>query len=127
MPDLNRLPPRERQIMDFLISSGGGSVMDVLSGISDPPSYSSVRAILGKLERKGYVEHHEVDRAYVYKPIARDQARHSAVRHLLDTFFNGSTEKAVSALLKVSDDDLTDDELDRLEQLVAAARRGGRK
>ena len=123
MADLNRLPPRERQIMDFLIASGGGTVSDVLGGITDPPSYSAVRAMLAKLERKGYVAHEEVDRAYRYKPLAREKASRTAVQHLLDTFFGGSTERAVSALLK--SDDLTNEELDRLAKLVEAARRGG--
>jgi BlaI family transcriptional regulator, penicillinase repressor len=126
MADLNRLPPRERQIMDFLISSGGGTVSDVVDGIKDPPSYSAVRAMLAKLERKGYVTHEDIDRAYRYKPVAKEHARKTAVQHLLDTFFGGSTEKAVSALLK-SNDQLTEDELDRLAELVASARRGGRK
>jgi BlaI family transcriptional regulator, penicillinase repressor len=122
MADLNKLPPRERQIMDFLIASGGGTVNDVVDGIDDPPSYSAVRAMLAKLERKGYIAHEEVDRAYRYKPLARERASRSAIQNLLDTFFGGSTEKAVSALLK--SDDLTDEELDRLAELVAKARRG---
>jgi len=126
MPDLNRLAPRERQIMDFLIASGGGTVADVLEGIADAPSYSTVRAILAKLERKGYVLHEDLDRAYRYKPIARDHARRSAVRHMLDTFFGGSTEKAVSALLKFDSEQLTDAELDRLAELVNEARRGSK-
>ena len=125
-PDLQRLPPRERQIMEFLIAQNGGTVADVLSGIEDPPSYSAVRAMLGKLERKGYVVHEEVDRAYRYKPVARENARRSAVRHLIDTLFAGSTEKAVAAILK--EEQLDDEDLDRLEQLVVEARRnGGRK
>jgi len=126
MADLNKLPPRERQIMHFLIANGGGTVSDVLDGIKNPPSYSAVRAMLAKLERKGYVTHDDVDRAYRYKPVAKDQARRTAVRHLLDTFFGGSTLQAVSALLK-SDDDLSAEELDRLEAIVAEARRAGSK
>jgi BlaI family penicillinase repressor len=126
MADLSKLPRRERQIMDFLIANGGGTVADVLDGIKDPPSYSAVRAMIAKLERKGYVTHEDVDRAYRYKPVAKEQARRTAVRHLLDTFFSGSTTQAVSALIK-SDDQLSDDDLDRLEKLVTEARRGGRK
>ena len=126
MADLSKLPRRERQIMDFLIANGGGTVAVVLDGIEDPPSYSAVRAMLAKLERKGYVTHEDVDRAYRYKPVAREQARRTAVRHLLDTFFGGSTTQAVSALI-TADDKLSEDELDRLEHLVAQARRGGRK
>ena len=122
-PDLQRLPPRERQIMDFLIAHNGGTVTDVLEGIEDPPSYSAVRAMLGKLEKKGYIRHEEVDRAYRYQPIARETARRSAVRHLIDTLFAGSTEKAVAAILK--EEQLGDEDLDRLEKLVAEARRNG--
>jgi predicted transcriptional regulator len=126
MADLSKLPRRERQIMDFLIASGGGTVADVVDGITDPPSYSAVRAMLAKLERKGYVTHEDVDRAYHYAPVAKEQARRTAVRHLLDTFFGGSTTQAVSALI-TADARLSEDELDRLEQLVAQARRAGRK
>ena len=122
-PDLQRLPPRERQIMDFLIAQNGGTVNEVLEGIEDPPSYSAVRAMLGKLEKKGYVTHEEVDRAFRYKPIARETARRSAVRHLIDTLFAGSTEKAVAAILK--EETLGDEDLDRLEKLVAEARKNG--
>jgi predicted transcriptional regulator len=125
-PDLNKLPPRERQIMDFLIAANGGTVNEVLEGIEDPPSYSAVRAMLGKLEKKGYITHEEVDRAYRYKPLARETARRSAVRHLIDSLFAGSTEKAFAAILK--EEKLSTDDLDRLEQLVAEARNtGGRK
>jgi BlaI family penicillinase repressor len=126
MADLSKLPRRERQIMDFLIANGGGTVADVLDGIKDPPSYSAVRAMLAKLERKGYVTHEDIDRAYRYKPVAKEQARRTAVRHLLDTFFSGSTTQAVSALIK-SDDQLSDGDLDRLEKLVSEARKTGRK
>ena len=125
-PDLNKLPPRERQIMDFLIAANGGTVNEVLEGIEDPPSYSAVRAMLGKLEKKGYITHEEVDRAYRYKPLARETARRSAVRHLIDSLFAGSAEKAFAAILK--EEKLSTDDLDRLEQMVAEARStGGRK
>ena len=125
-PDLNKLPPRERQIMDFLIAANGGTVNEVMDGIEDPPSYSAVRAMLGKLEKKGFITHEEVDRAYRYKPVARETARRSAVRHLIDSLFAGSTEKAFAAILK--EEKLSADDLDRLEQLVAEARNsGGRK
>ena len=125
-PDLQKLPPRERQIMDFLIAANGGTVGDVLEGIDDPPSYSAVRAMLGKLEKKGYITHEEIDRAYRYKPVARETARRSAVRHLIDSLFAGSTEKAFAAILK--EEQLSEDDLDRLEQLVTDARKnGGRK
>lgn len=126
MADLNKLPRRERQIMDFLIANGGGTVSDVVDGITDPPSYSAVRAMLAKLERKGFVTHADVDRAYHYKPVSREKARITAVRHMIDSLFGGSTTQAVAALLK-SNEGLTDDDLDRLEQLVAAHRKAERK
>ncbi len=110
--------------MNFLIAANGGTVNEVLEGIEDAPSYSAVRAMLGKLERKGYITHEEVDRAYRYKPVGRENARRSAVRHLIDSLFAGSTENAVAAILK--EEQLSGEDLDRLEQLVAEARKGGR-
>ena len=124
-PDLTKLPPRERQIMDFLIAANGGTVNEVLEGIEDPPGDSAVRAILGKLEKKGYVTHEEVDRAYRYKPVARETASRSAVRHLIDSLFAGSAEMAFAAILK--EEKLSEEDLERLEQLVAEAKNGGRK
>jgi BlaI family penicillinase repressor len=82
-----------------------------------------VRAMLGKLEKKGYITHEEVDRAFRYKPIARETARRSAVRHLIDSLFAGSTEKAFAAILK--EEQLSDNDLERLEQLVSEARKNG--
>jgi predicted transcriptional regulator len=124
MVDLTKLPRRERQIMDFLIANGGGTTADVVDGITDAPSYSAVRATLTKLERKGYVTHEDVNRTYRYQPVAQEQARRSAVQHLLDTFFGGSTAQAVGALVK-SDNGLSAADLDRLEQVVAEARKNG--
>jgi BlaI family penicillinase repressor len=124
---LAALSRRERQIMDFLFRHGKASVAEVLAGIADPPSYSAVRAMLRTLEEKGHVTHEEDRRAYVYKPtVARDQARQSALKHLLSTFFAGSTEQAVAALLDLSGPKLSGDELERLAQLVDQARTEGR-
>ena len=124
-PDLTKLPPRERQIMEFLIAADGGTVHEVLEGIQDPPSYSAVRAMLGKLEKKGYITRDESDRAYHYRPVGRENARRSAVRHLIDSLFAGSAEKAFAAILK--EEKLTDSDLDRLGRMVADARREGGK
>lgn len=124
---LLELSRRERQIMDFLFRRGRASVAEVQQGISDAPGYSAVRAMLRTLEEKGYVTHQEEGRAYIYKPtIARDQARKSALSHMLTTFFGGSTEQAVAALLDLNKPKLGSDELDRLSQLVEEARREGR-
>src|ERR671927_25784 len=124
---LATLSRRERQIMDFLFKYGKATVAEVLAGIPDPPSYSAVRAMLRTLEDKGHVRHEEDGRAYVYRPtVARDQARRSALSHLLSTFFGGSTEKAVAPLLDLSGPKLTSEELARVARLVDRARREGR-
>ena len=124
MTDLSR---RERQIMDFLYQRGRAAVGDVMQGIPDPPSYSAVRAMLRTLEEKGHVRHFEDGRAYIYEPIVqKDTARQGALTHLLKTFFDGSTEKAVAALLDLKSQHLTKDELDRMSQLVEATKTEGR-
>jgi BlaI family penicillinase repressor len=124
---LSNLSRRERQIIDFLFRHGKATVAEVLGGIPDPPSYSAVRAMLRTLEEKGHVTHEEDGRAYVYRPtVPREQARRSALKHLLSTFFAGSTEQAVAALLDLSAPKLTDEELDRMARLVDQARTEGR-
>ena len=124
MTDLSR---RERQIMDLLYQRGRASVSDVLVGISDPPSYSAVRAMLRTLEDKGHVIHKEDGRAYIYEPrIQKETARAGALSHLLKTFFDGSTEKAVAALLDMKADQLSRAELDRVAALVNQAKAEGR-
>lgn len=122
--DLSR---RERQIMDFLFQRGRGSVAEVMAGIPDPPSYSAVRAMLRTLEQKGRVVHEEDGRAYIYKPTLRkDTARRGALTHLLKTFFDGSTENAVAALLELKGGKLSETEVERVHELVEQARREGR-
>ena len=123
-PDLSR---RERQIMDFLFRVGRASAADVLAGIPDPPSYSAVRALLRILEDKGHVRHEEEGRAYIYLPTTRKEtARKSALQHLLRTFFDGSTEDAVAALLDLKGPRMSEEELERIERLVEQARGEGR-
>jgi BlaI family transcriptional regulator, penicillinase repressor len=128
MPDSSAaLSRRERQIMDFLYARGRGSAAEVLEGIPDAPSYSAVRALLRVLEEKGHVVHEEEGRAYVYKPrVPREQARRSALTHLVRTFFGGSTEQAMAALLDLNGAKLDDDALDRLAERVEQAKREGR-
>jgi len=124
IPDLSR---RERQIMDYLFRVGRATAADVLGGIPDPPSYSAVRAMLRILEDKGHVRHEEEGRAYVYFPTTRKEtARKSALQHLLRTFFDGSTEEAVAALLDLKGSRMSGDELARIERLVEQAKREGR-
>lgn len=113
--------------MDFLYQRGRAGVSEVLAGIPDPPSYSAVRAMMRTLEEKGHVRHIEDGRAYIYEPIVRkDDARQGALSHLLKTFFDGSTEKAVAALLDMKSEQLTKEELDRVSKLVEAAKSEGR-
>ena len=123
----SELSRRERQIMDFLYQRERASVAEVMDGIADPPSYSAVRAMLRTLEEKGHVTHIEDGRAYIYQPTVRkDTARQGALSHLLKTFFDGSTEKAVAALLDLKGPRLSKAELDRVAQLVSLAREEGR-
>ena len=121
--DLSR---RERQIMDAVYRVGRASVSEVLAEIPDPPSYSSVRAIMGKLEEKGQLAHEQEGARYIYFATQpRGEARETALRRLMKTFFDGSPSKAVAAVLDVADD-LGPDELDELEALIRQAREGGR-
>ncbi len=119
------LSRRERQIMDILHRLGKASATDVLAALPDPPSYSTVRALLRLMEDKGYL-HHETDGTkYVYLPtLAREKALQSALKQMVQTFFAGSTEQAVAALLSKSK--LKQDELERLSVLIEAARKEGR-
>jgi predicted transcriptional regulator len=122
--DLSR---RERQIMDILYRRGRASVAQVLDELPDPPSYSAVRALLRVLEEKGHVDHDEDGPRYVYRPLVpRAEAVESAMRRLVRTFFDGSTERAVAAFLDMSTADLSDEELERLAELIEQAREEGR-
>jgi predicted transcriptional regulator len=124
-PNLSR---RERQILDVLYQRGSASVAEVRQALPDAPSYSAVRALLRILEEKGHARHEEKDMRYVYLPaLPRERARRSALRHLLETFFEGSTEQAVAALLDRSTARLTPEELDRISGLIAKARQGRKK
>lgn len=121
--DLSR---RERQIVDALYKLGRASAAEIRAELPDPPSYSAVRALLRILEDKGHVRHDQDGPRYVYLPtVARDSAKRSAMRHVLQTFFEGSAAQAMSALLDLSSARLTDAELDRLEQLIEHARKQG--
>jgi predicted transcriptional regulator len=121
--DLSR---RERQIVDILYSRGRATAAEVQAALPDPPSYSAVRALLRILEEKGHIRHEQDGPRYVYLPtVTRARATRSALKHLLKTFFNGSAEQAISALLAESDTRLSDRELDRLARLIEQARRTG--
>jgi BlaI family transcriptional regulator, penicillinase repressor len=121
------LSRRERQIMDVLIAQGRASASDIQSLIPDPPGYSAIRATLRVMEEKGYIRHEQNGPAYVYTPkIAPERAKRSALKHILNTFFAGSAERMVAALLDVSSGNLDPSELDRIAALVEGARREGR-
>jgi predicted transcriptional regulator len=127
MSALGGLSRRERQIMEILYQRGKASAQEVREGMEDAPSYSAVRAMLRVLEEKGHVRHQEEGLKYVYVPVvAREKAKRSAVKHLLDTFFAGSPEQIVAALLDVSSSKLTREELDRMADLIEKAKREGK-
>jgi predicted transcriptional regulator len=122
------LSRRERQIMDVLYRKGSATAADVLEAMPNPPSYSAVRALLRILEQKGHIRHEEHEGKYVFLPtVHREKAKRSAIRHLVQTFFDGSPQEAVAALLDDSSSKLSDSELDRLQTLIDKARKGGRK
>jgi predicted transcriptional regulator len=118
------LTRRERQIMDRLYRLGRATAGEILDGLPGAPSYSTVRTQLRVLEAKGHIRHEEHGLRYVYEPIVpRHAARRSALKHLVDTFFDGSNEKVVAALLGGEGSRVSDEELDRILELVKRARR----
>ncbi len=121
-----RLSNRERQIMDILYRNGSATAAEVHEKLPDPPSYSAVRATLRILEEKGQVRHEQDGPRYVFRPaVARDQAKRTAVRHLLSTFFDGSTELAVATLLDESASQLSEDDFKKLKKLIDVAESKG--
>ena len=125
-PSLTQLSRRERQIMDLLFRRGQATAAEVQHDLPDPPSYSAVRALLRILEQKGHVKHEQEGPRYVYVPrLDRDIARATALRHLVQTFFDGSTEQAMAALIDTSARTLGDAELERLADLIEKARKEG--
>jgi len=127
MSALDGLSRRERQIMEILYQRGKASAAEVRQRMEDPPSYSAVRATLKILEDKGHVRRQAEGLKYVYAPaLAREKAKRSAVKHVLDTFFGGSPEQIVAALLDVSGERLTSEELDRMAGLIERAKQEGK-
>ncbi len=119
----HNLSRRERQIMDVLFQRGKATAADVREDLPEAPSYSAVRALLRILEDKGHIRHEQDGPRYLYSPtVTKDKAKRSALNHLVDTFFNGSAEQAMAALLDDSGGPLSGDELDRLSDLIAQAR-----
>jgi predicted transcriptional regulator len=122
--DLGR---REQQIMEAVYGLGQASVSEVLEALPDPPSYSAVRAILNNLEEKGHLRRVKSGKKFLYQPtVARKNAQRSVLRRLVSTFFNGSTAQAAASLLEMDADKLSEEELDRLSDVIAEARKRGR-
>ena len=120
------LTRRERQIMDILYRRGRATAAEVLEDLPGDTHYSTIRTQLRVLEEKGHIRHEEEGLKYVYMPlVSRQTARKSALRHLVQTFFDGSSEKAVAALLGGEATRLSDEELRRIAELIAKARKEG--
>jgi len=123
---LTKLGRRERQIMDVLVRRKRATAAEVLADLPDAPSYSAVRGMLRLLEDKGYVKHEWDGPRHVYLPaVAAERLQRDAVRHLVETFFDNSTELAVVALLGEGDRQLSPEQYDRLAKLIAQAKRNG--
>lgn len=121
------LSRRERQVMDILYRRGEATVAEVMADLPDPPTYSAVRSILRILMEKDLITHREDGPRYVYLPaINPDRARDDALKHVIRTFFDGSAEQAVAAVLRVSDAQLSDAEIDQLREKIKKARVSGR-
>jgi len=117
------LSRRERQIMDALYQAGRATAAEIRAAMPDPPSYSAVRTMLRILEEKGHVRHNLEGPRFVYIPtIARDKAKRSALKHVVNTFFDGSASQVMAALFELSPRDLNDEDLARLRRLIDAAR-----
>lgn len=124
---LTQLSRRERQIMEIVYRAGRVTATEVMEGLPDPPSYSAVRALLRILENKGHLRHELSGTRYVYLPtLDKQRARRSALRSMIDTFFEGSAAKVVAALLDLSREDLSEEELMDLSRLIEKARKEGR-
>lgn len=127
MPKPETLSRREREMMNIIFARGRATATEVMEALADPPSYSAVRATLRILEQKGHLKHQHDGTRYVYLPtVNRDKVRLSALDQLLTTFFDGSAANVVATLLERQKDKMTSDELDRMSDLIADARKEGR-
>ncbi|MCP5104265.1 MAG: BlaI/MecI/CopY family transcriptional regulator [bacterium] len=127
MKEQKNLSRRERQIMDAIYELNEATAAQVLERLPNPPSYSTVRALLRVLEEKGHLTHKQDGPRYVFLPtLPREEARENALKHLRSTFFDGSTEKVVAALLDISEAELSEDDYRRLTALIEQARGEGR-
>lgn len=121
---MRNLSRRERQIMDIVYRDNEVTVADVRARLPDPPGYSAVRALMRVLEEKGYLKHRSRGPRYVYSPtIGRERAKTTALKHLLQTFFDDSAEGLVAALIDLSGPKLSDEDFERLARLIEQSRR----
>jgi len=119
------LTRREREIMDIVYRLGRASAQQVLDHLSDPPSYSAVRALLRLLEERGHLRHTKEGQKYMFVPsVPRSDARRKALAHVVSTFFGGSVEQTMLTLVESSRSRLSADELDRLAEIVERAKKG---
>jgi len=110
---------RERQIMDIIFQQGKSTAQEVLDNLPDPPSYSAVRALLNTMENKGLLKHTKESRKYVYESVvAGEKARKNALKHLLETFFEGKPENLVASLLDPKDQGLEKNEIDEIRKII---------
>jgi predicted transcriptional regulator len=122
------LTRREREIMDIVYRLGRASAQQVLDHLSDPPSYSAVRALLRLLEERGHLRHTKEGQKYMFLPsVPRSDARRKALAHVVSTFFGGSVEQTMLTLVESSRSKLSSDELDRLAEIVERAKKGERR
>ena len=122
--DLSR---RERQVMEILHRRGESTVAEIMSELPDPPTYSAVRSILRILSEKQLIQYKEDGPRYVYFPAApTEEARDEVLEHVVRTYFGGSAEQAVTALLRISDADISDSEVERLREKIRTTRQSGR-
>ncbi len=125
--DSSQLGRREREILDIVFRLEEASVGNVMEQMADPPAYDSVRTMLRLLERKGFVKHRQDGTKYVYRPTqSRSTASKSALSHLMATFFQNSVADTMAAVFDLKSDDLSDEELAKLQTLIHKARREGR-
>ena len=126
-PNVPALSRRERQVMDILHRRAGATVTEIMADLPDPPTYSAVRSVLRILGEKDLIKHKEDGPRYVYYPAeATEQAREDVLAHVVRTYFAGSPEQAVTALLRMSDADLPEAEVERLRNTIRRARQNGR-
>lgn len=127
MKSQKNLSRRERQIMDIIYELKKATAAQVLEHLPSPPSYSAVRALLRVLEEKGHLTHKHEGPRYVFSPtLPREEARQNALKHVLKTFFDNSTEEVMAALLDISEEELSEEDYNRLTELIKKARQEGR-